>query len=225
MPRSENISRAFYAGLGVKGLEARTRPEWDREILEALQAMIPETSRVLDVGCGYGRIAVPLAAVGHRVTGVDIAPALITEARRRAQDAGVQVEVVSASMTELPFPDASFDVVLCLWSAFHELLEEAEQVAASREMWRVLAPGGFALVEGPEYAPPTEDELDTGVRRGPDNRWSWYLIDGGLNPHFAHDAQSLSQVVRKAGIESFSTYERDWAGRKRLFLRVDRAPG
>ena len=82
MPRSEDISRAFYAGLGVKGLEARTRPEWDKEILEALQAMIPEASRILDVGCGYGRIAVPLAAVGHRVTGVDIAPALMTEARR-----------------------------------------------------------------------------------------------------------------------------------------------
>ena len=136
-------------GLGVRGLEARTRPEWDKEILEALQAMIPEASRILDVGCGYGRIAVPLAAVGHRVTGVDIAPALMTEARRGAGDAGVQVEIISASMTELPFPDASFDVVLCLWSAFHELLEEAEQVAASREMWRVLAPGGFALVEGP----------------------------------------------------------------------------
>ena len=88
MPRSDNISRAFYAGLGVRGLEARTRPEWDREILEALQAMIPEASRVLDVGCGYGRIAVALAAVGHRVTGVDIAPALMTEARRRAGGRG-----------------------------------------------------------------------------------------------------------------------------------------
>jgi 2-polyprenyl-3-methyl-5-hydroxy-6-metoxy-1,4-benzoquinol methylase len=77
VPRSDDISRAFYAGLGVRELEARTRPEWGREILEALQAMIPEASRVLDVGCGYGRIAVPLAAVGHRVTGVDIAPALI----------------------------------------------------------------------------------------------------------------------------------------------------
>jgi SAM-dependent methyltransferase len=222
MPRSEDISRAFYAGLGVTGLEARTRPEWDRKILEALQAMIPDASQILDVGCGYGRIALPLAGLGHRVTGVDIAPGLMAEARRRAEEAGVQVEVVPASMTELPFRDASFGVVLCLWSAFHELLEETEQVAAVSEMWRVLAPEGFALVEGPRYVPPTDEELEAGERRGPDDRWSWSLIDGYLNPHFAHDAGSLSRVSRLARVESFSTYEGPWGGRERLFLRLDR---
>jgi len=71
-------------------------------------------------------------------------------------------------MTSLPYSAAGFDVVLSLWTAFYELVEEDEQVAALREMSRVLRPAGMGIVEGSVYLPPTDTEMAAGVRRGPD---------------------------------------------------------
>lgn len=64
MSSSEDLSRSFYAQLGADGLAHRTRPEWDKEIVGALIEMLPEHGRVLDVGCGYGRVTLPLARAG-----------------------------------------------------------------------------------------------------------------------------------------------------------------
>ena len=60
--------------------------------------------------------------------------------------------------------------MICLWSAFHELTDDAEQLAALGEMYRVLVPGGIAIIEGPTYEPATPDEIRSGARTGPDNR-------------------------------------------------------
>src|SRR5206468_825627 len=79
---SAQRSRAFYRALGATGLAIRTKPEWDRRAVEDLRGAIPASGRVLDVGCGYGRIALPLAELGYDVTGIDIAPNLIRSARR-----------------------------------------------------------------------------------------------------------------------------------------------
>lgn len=68
--QSEEISRSFYAQLGADGLANRTRPEWDEKIIAALIEMLPQDARVLDVGCGYGRIALPLARAGYEVEGL-----------------------------------------------------------------------------------------------------------------------------------------------------------
>jgi len=71
---------------------------------------------------------------------------------------------------ERPYPSSAFEAVICLWSAFYELLEEEEQKEAISEMWRVLRPGGFALIERPLYVEPSEEDIRTGTRRGPENR-------------------------------------------------------
>jgi 2-polyprenyl-3-methyl-5-hydroxy-6-metoxy-1,4-benzoquinol methylase len=82
---SENLSRSFYAQLGAEGLANRTRPEWDTGIVGALIEMLPEHGRVLDVGCGYGRVPQPLARAGFVVHGLDLSPSIIASAQAAAE--------------------------------------------------------------------------------------------------------------------------------------------
>ena len=90
-------------------------------------------------------------------------------------------------MTALPYEASAFDAVICLWSAFYELLEPDEQIAALREMQRVLQPGGVAIVEGPEFVPATNEDRRSGARSGPDGRLVDSIVDGERMRQFAHD--------------------------------------
>jgi SAM-dependent methyltransferase len=211
MSESERLSRSFYASLGADKLAARTRPEWDAQIVDALEAMLPRRSRVLDVGCGHGRIALPLADRGHSVDGLDLAPELIAEAQRRAEERGLDIRLTVGSMRSLPYAADSFSAVLCLWSSFYELLEEDEQVQALAEMWRVVAPGGFTLVEGP--LPP--DPIPT-------DRIARDVVEGLAHVQFVHDESTLRRVCERAGVPSPKVFAADWAGRLRLFLRAEK---
>ena len=187
--------------------------------MAALIEMLPRAGRVLDVGCGYGRIALPLARAGYDVQGIDISENLIKAAVAAADAEGLRLAFATASMMSLPYPSDSFDVVVCLWSAFHELLETEEQTRAMREMLRVLGPGGLAVIEGPTYEEASEQEIQTGDRRGPGYRVAWDIVGGILNPHYVHDESSLRLVCDAAGIARHEVVERDWAGRQRLVVR------
>jgi SAM-dependent methyltransferase len=198
---SEDLSRSFYAQLGADGLANRTRPAWDEEIVGALIETLPEHGRVLDVGCGYGRVTLPLARAGYAVHGLDLSPSMIEPARAAADAQGLVVGLTVASMTNLPYAEASFDAVICLWSTFNELLDEAEQIRTIAEMWRVLDFGGLALIEGRPYEEPGPVEIASGARRGPEHRIEWAPVEGILNPHYRHDERSLRRICRSAEVE------------------------
>jgi hypothetical protein len=125
-------------------------------------------------------------------------------------------------MRAIPLASASIDVVLCLWTAFNELLDRDEQLAALCEVWRVLAPGGWALFEGPLYAQPTPDEITSGRRYGREFRIRRGEIAGLCVHVYHHDERSLGNLVASAGISSYRIYTGPWAGRERLFLRFDK---
>jgi len=220
--RSEEISRSFYDQLGADGLAKRTRPEWDRKIVTALIEMLPQAARVLDLGCGYGRISLPLARAGYGVDGLDLSDLLIEAARKAARAEGLRVDFTVGSMTGIPYRSESFDAVICLWSAFNELLEEDEQERAIREMWRVLRPDGVGVTEGRPYTEPSEADVESGARRGPENRVDWGRVDGILNPHYRHDERTFRRLCSAAEIDQFQVFERDWGGRQRLILRLDK---
>jgi SAM-dependent methyltransferase len=106
---------------------------------------------VLDVGTGSGgTVAVPAAQRGARVVGSDITDSWFDVARRRAQEAGVEVEWVQADVEDLPFEDGRFDRVV---STFGHMFAPHHEAAAA-EMARVCRSGGMIatatwLPEGP----------------------------------------------------------------------------
>lgn len=95
-------------------------------------------TRLLDVACGTGQIAFPAARAGARVTGVDIAPNLIEQARSRAATEGMDIRFDEGDAEMLPYEDASFDLVISLIGAM--FAPRPDRVTS--ELVRVCRPGG-----------------------------------------------------------------------------------
>jgi SAM-dependent methyltransferase len=108
----------FFCGLSVE-FWIHSAPPPSPEELNFLreQLAIQPSKRVLDIPCGSGRHAVPLAELGYAVTGLDISAQFLSEARRFAQERGVSVEWRLADMRTLAF-DRKFDAALCFGNSF-----------------------------------------------------------------------------------------------------------
>lgn len=111
--------------------------------LAELERQLPQTKplRILDVGTGTGYFCILLAARGHAMTGIDLTPAMIDEARRQAQAEGLTIDFRVMNAQQLDFPDASFDAVISrnlTWTL-------PDPAQAYREWHRVLKPGGVLL--------------------------------------------------------------------------------
>lgn len=106
------------------------------EFLKRLE-LTPGT-RMLDVACGAGQIAIPAARAGVNVTGIDIATNLVERARVRARDENLEARFDEGDAEALPYDDASFDVVVSLIGAM--FAPRPELVAA--ELKRVCRSGG-----------------------------------------------------------------------------------
>jgi len=101
-------------------------------------AQVVPGQKVLDAACGTGVVALTAAGRGAKVCGLDLTPALLERAHQNAAVAGLKVDFVEGDVEALPYPDASFDVVL---SQFGHMFAPRPAVAV-KEMLRVLKAGG-----------------------------------------------------------------------------------
>ena len=137
----------FDDGFGHSIRTPAERAAWDRIFDLVLTGSQPLDA--LDAGCGTGFLSFELAARGHRVTGVDFAPAMLAEARRKAAERTVSVRFEEADAEHLPFPAGSFDLAISrhvLWTLPHP-------EAAIDEWIRVLRPGGRLVVVDGQFNP------------------------------------------------------------------------
>ena len=100
--------------------------------------LVPEMT-VLDVACGTGNVALPAARAGAVVTGVDIAPNLVEQARENARGEGLKIQFDEGDAEALSYNDASFDVVATMFGAM--FAPRPDLVVA--ELKRVTRPGGL----------------------------------------------------------------------------------
>jgi SAM-dependent methyltransferase len=97
---------------------------------------------VLDVACGTGNLAIPAARAGARVTGIDIAPNLIAEARLEARTAGHAVAFEVGDAEALPYVDDQFETTVTMFGAMFAY----RPARAAAELLRVTRPGGRVVM-------------------------------------------------------------------------------
>jgi ubiquinone/menaquinone biosynthesis C-methylase UbiE len=118
---------------------------WYRDLARSLGAGL----QVLELGAGTGRITLPLATDGHRVTAVDRMQPMLDRLQAKLAEQpvlGHRVEPVLGDITALPLADAAFDLVIAPFNVLMHLYRWQDLLACFREVRRVLVPGGtFAL--------------------------------------------------------------------------------
>ena len=114
-----------------------------RELAKRIARDLPPGADILDLACGPGYLAIAFAALGrYRVTGLDISDRFIRIASTKAQEAGVAVTLRKGNAADMPFAEKRFDAILCR-AAFKNF---AQPDVALNEIYRVLKPGGFAVI-------------------------------------------------------------------------------
>ena len=151
--------------------------------------------RVLDVACGTGIVArrvAPRVGSSGKVSGLDINPNMLTVARAAAEREGLAIEWRDGRAEKLPFPDGSFDLVLCQFA----LMFFADRHAALAEMQRVLAKDGrvsLSVWQGLDRHP-FYKRLDDVIQQR--------LEMSGVQAIFAlGDAEELRQLLTEAGFQ------------------------
>ncbi|MDQ4142591.1 MAG: class I SAM-dependent methyltransferase [Actinomycetota bacterium] len=157
MPTKQELNTLDFWADYQPGFRSTQSPIGSKEFFEEvstqrslLEPHIPEVvgfeqwkdRAVLEAGCGIGTDGARFAAAGAHYTGVDFSPTALRLARLRFEIEGHRGRFTAGSVTHLPFPDRSFDLVFS-----HGVIHHVpDTTAAVREFYRVLKPGGRVLV-------------------------------------------------------------------------------
>lgn len=173
--------------------------------------------KVLDVCCGSGGSALPAAeAVGPegKVVAVDLAERLVALGAAKARENGLSnLEFKTEDMLALGYPDASFDVVVCVFGIFFV----PDMVAATNELWRMLRPGGRLAITtwGPDLFEPANTAFWEAIREErPElvkgfNPWERISTPAGLSQMLAEAGITGAEIVPEAGSHPLD-FPEDW---------------
>jgi SAM-dependent methyltransferase len=169
---------------------------------------LPAGAAVFDLGCGVGRHVLYLGGCGFRMAGADVSPAGVQQTTALAAERGIAFDGRVCVMTELPWPDASFDAALSTSTIHHGLRADVQRAIA--EVRRVLKPGGTFLVDFPSTEREDLTQLRADAAAGQirevepntfiDDRPNSEDADGFL-PHHYVDEADVRDLLRDFSIE------------------------
>ncbi len=196
-----------YKGLGMEGWMARwyarTRGNDLEDFRQRARAVAEHLGhgRVLEVAPGPGFFAIELAKLGDfQVTGLDISQTLVQIAAENARAAGARVDFQLGNASAMPLADASFDFVYCS-AAFKNF---SEPVEALDEMYRVLRPGGEALILDLRKDVPLA-ELDQYIRQSGRARLDAWMTRWAFRSFLVKRAYSRDQFCQLAAQSRFGS--------------------
>jgi ubiquinone/menaquinone biosynthesis C-methylase UbiE len=192
-----------YKGMAMEGRIAswyarnthKDLPEF-RRLAERLAGNLPPGSAVLEVAPGPGYLAIELARRGQRVTGLDISHSFVRMATKQAREAGVAVDFRHGNASDMPFPDATFDLAVCR-AAFKNF---TQPLRAIDELHRVLRPGGNALIVDltRDTSPQAIRTYVDGIGLGGFDRWMTRQIFRFMLIRLAYSEEQFQDLARKS---------------------------
>ena len=191
---------------------------WSRSVTEDVPFYVAEARKaggpVVELGVGTGRIAVPTAAAGVAVIGVDSSAGMLEVCRRRAVKAGVS-QLLDLRLGDLAAPPVSeqVELVTCPFSSYLHLPDEKARLAALAAVRQLLVPGGRFVFD--VFAPRRDDIEET------HGRWIEREPEIFERADWDEDAQTLTLSVR--GPEGEATMRLAWISARQWRKTLERA--
>ena len=194
------------AGVSRYDAIARLYEPWSVSVTEDVEFYVEEAARadagaVVELGVGTGRIAVPTAAAGIRVIGVDSSPGMLEVCREHAELAGV-AELLDLRLGELEAPpvDERVGLVTCPFRSFLHLLDDGARLRALRAVRELLVPGGRFVFD--VFAPGAEDIAETHGR--------WLEREPGIFERADWDSRARTLTLSVRGASGETSFVLAW---------------
>ena len=130
---------AFWSNFALHTLSSRSD-----SALRAPSRQAGKYPLILELGCGTGRVAIPVAKAGATVIGIDRSESMLTRGRQRVKRArvGSAVKLIRGDIRYLPFPDKTFPLVMAPYGILQSLLDERVLTQTLKDVQRVLKKNG-----------------------------------------------------------------------------------